>query len=368
MTETIRVALGTHSYDIMVGENLLAKAGELAKAHIPAGRAVIISDTNVARFWLHRVSNALEAVKIQYRSIVIPAGEQSKNFAQFGELLENLLAQAPDRKTVIIALGGGMVGDLAGFAASVLLRGVPYIQIPTSLLAQVDSSVGGKTAINSQHGKNLIGSFHQPAMVLTDVATLSTLPARELKAGYSEMLKYGLIGDETFFAWLEQNGEKILSGDAPAATHGIVKSCRAKAAIVAEDEKEQGRRALLNFGHTFAHALEAETGMGDALLHGEAVAIGMLLAMRASVLMKKCPKSDYDRVLAHYNKTGLLYTLPAGFEWKPDSIMAHFAHDKKAASGKPAFILSNGIGKTFIETNPDMDAIRQALVEACATV
>ncbi len=368
MAEKIHVALGAHSYDIMVGENLLASAGELLAPHLSARRAIIISDNQVARFWLHRISNALEAAKIQYRSVIVPAGEQSKSIQQFGELLEDLLSQAPDRKTTIIALGGGMVGDLAGFAASVLLRGVPFIQIPTSLLAQVDSSVGGKTAINSQYGKNLIGSFHQPSLVLTDVATLSTLPARELKAGYAEMLKYGLIGDAAFFAWLEQNGEKILAGDANATTQGIVTSCKAKATIVAEDEKEHKRRALLNFGHTFAHALEAETGMGDALLHGEAVAIGMLFALRASVIMNKCPQSDYGRVLAHYKKTQLPTSLPKGHAWNTEKIMAHFAHDKKTTAGTPTFILSLGIGKAFIESAPDMDAIRQTLVEACANV
>lgn len=368
MVEKLQVALDKYSYDIVVGEHVLASAGEWLAPHIPAKQAVIISDTNVARFWLHRLSNALEAAGIQYRSIVIPAGEQSKSFSQFEELMENLLAQAPDRKTTIIALGGGVVGDLAGFAASVLLRGVPYIQIPTSLLAQVDSAVGGKTAINSQHGKNLIGSFHQPALVLTDVATLSTLPARELKSGYAEIVKYGLIGDEKFFAWLEQHGENILAGDAQAATHAIVESCKAKATFVSEDEKEHGKRALLNFGHTFAHALEAETGMGDALLHGEAVAVGMMLAMRASVLMKLCPQADYERVLTHYRKVGLLHTLPLSHSWDAGRIMAHFAHDKKAHAGKPIFILSSGIGKTFIDPAADMEAIRQALVEACANV
>ncbi|MFO0388600.1 MAG: 3-dehydroquinate synthase [Alphaproteobacteria bacterium] len=368
MTEKIRVALGTHSYDIVVGENLLARAGEIIAPHLPSRNVIIISDNQVSRFWLHRLSNALEAAKISYRSIVVPAGEQSKSISQFGELLEDLLSQAPDRKTSIIALGGGVVGDLAGFAASVLLRGVPYIQIPTSLLAQVDSAVGGKTAINSQHGKNLIGSFHQPLLVLTDVATLTTLPARELKAGYAEILKYGLIGDAAFFAWLEQNGEKILAGDAAATSHGIIESCKAKATIVAADEKEHGKRALLNFGHTFAHALEAETGMGDALLHGEAVAIGMVLALRASVMMKLCPQADYDRVLAHYQKTGLPHRLPASHAWDAAKIMHHFSHDKKANAGKPTFILTHGIGSTFIEQSPNMEAIRQTLVEACANV
>lgn len=366
MIDRLHVNLAERGYDIMVGERLLARAGEYIAPLLKGRNVIIVSDDNVARFYLHRLSNALEEEKIRFRSLVVPAGEATKSLPSFARLMENLLEQKPDRNTVLIALGGGVVGDLTGFAASVLLRGVDFIQIPTSLLAQVDSSVGGKTGINSSFGKNLIGCFHQPILVLSDVATLSTLPKRELLSGYAEMVKYGFINDPEFFNWLEQNAVALLAGDKVLQTQAIVKSCAAKAAIVAADEKERNIRALLNFGHTFAHAFEAETGYGDILLHGEAVAIGMVLAFATSVKLGICPQEDLERAKAHLQAVGLAVS-PVCIQdnWDIDSLMEHFTHDKKTVDGKLAFILSRGIGKAFVENNVDANIIRQILVEAC---
>lgn len=355
MPETLSVTLARHSYDIVVGERLLAKAGEIMKPLLPGKRVIIVSDETVAKFYLHRLLGSLDEASIQHRSILIKAGEASKSLENFSVLMEQLLEQKPDRKTTLIALGGGVVGDLTGFAASVLLRGVPFIQIPTTLLAQVDSSVGGKTGINSAFGKNLIGSFHQPLLVLSDISTLETLPKRELLAGYAEVLKYALINDPAFFNWLDQNTTNDL-------TSAIIKSCKAKAAIVEADEKEQNVRALLNLGHTFGHALEAETGYGDTLLHGEAVAIGMVMAFEASVAMGLCPASDLEKIKTHYAKVGLPASPKAiRPNWNIDAIMEHFTRDKKAKDGKLTFILARGIGKSFISDDVDSATIRQIL-------
>lgn len=355
MTKTLRVALARHSYDIVVGERLIAKAGDYIKKLIPGNRVIIITDESVAKFYLHRLTGSLEETGITHRSILIKPGESSKSLENFGSVMEQLLEQKPDRKTTLIALGGGVVGDLTGFAASVLLRGVPFIQIPTTLLAQVDSSVGGKTGINSAYGKNLIGAFHQPLLVLSDVSTLETLPKRELMAGYAEVLKYALINDPAFFDWLDNHGTNDL-------THAILKSCEAKAAVVEADEKEQSVRALLNLGHTFGHALEAETGYGDTLLHGEAVAIGMVIAFEASVAMGLCPAADLEKIKAHYTKVGLPVS-PKDIRpnWNIDALMDHFTRDKKAKGGKLTFILARGIGKSFIADDVNPAAIRQIL-------
>lgn len=366
MPETLRVALGERSYDIIIGERLLNKAGVTILPLLKSKNVIIISDRNVARFYLHRLSNALEDAGIRYRSVIVPAGEATKSIHQFGELMEALLEQKPDRKTVLIALGGGVVGDLTGFAASVLLRGVEFIQIPTTLLSQVDSSVGGKTGINSKFGKNLIGAFHQPQLVLIDVATLTTLPPRELLAGYAEMLKYGLISDPEFFAWMETHAPALIAGDAALQTQAILKSCASKAQTVAADEKENGVRALLNFGHTFGHALESETGYGNTLLHGEAVAIGMIMAFAASVKLGICPPADLERVKAHYKAVGLpISPLDIRPDWDVSALMEHFTHDKKTTDGRLTFILVRGIGKAFIQENVDKAFIRQLLEELC---
>jgi 3-dehydroquinate synthase len=366
MAETLRVELGERSYDILVGERLLAKAGAHIAHLLKRKQVIIITDDKVSRFYLHRLTNALEEQGIGYRCVIVKSGEGTKSFESFGQLMDNILEFKPDRNTTLVALGGGVVGDITGFAASVLLRGVEFIQIPTTLLAQVDSSVGGKTGINSRWGKNLIGSFHQPVMVLADVSTLTTLPKRELLAGYAETVKYGLIDDTTFFEWLEKNGAAMLAGNASLQAQAILTSCKAKASIVAEDEKEQGRRALLNFGHTFAHALEAETGYGDTLLHGEAVAIGMVMALHTSVAMGLCPQKDVDRVLVHYAATGLP-SAPASLpvKWDIDRLMDHFTRDKKAKDGKLTFILTHGIGKAFVTQDVNPDIIRDVLAKAC---
>lgn len=364
--EKLHVNLGERGYDIIVGARSLARAGEYMNPLLNGKNVVIVSDSNVARFYLHRLSNALEDAKIRFRSLVVPAGEATKSLSAFAELMENMLEQKPDRRTVLIALGGGVVGDLTGFAASVLLRGVDFIQIPTTLLSQVDSSVGGKTGINSKFGKNLIGSFHQPILVLSDVSTLISLPKRELLSGYAEMVKYGFINDTEFFNWLENNAAALLAGDTALQTQAIVKSCAAKAAIVAADEKEQNVRALLNFGHTFAHAFEAETGYSEVLLHGEAVAIGMVLAYATSVKLGICPQEDLVRATKHLKAVGLLTSpLEVRKECNIDALMEHFTRDKKAMGGKLTFVLTHGIGKAFIENNVDSGVIRQVLVEAC---
>lgn len=358
MTNSLRVALGSHSYDIIVGERLLSKAGAHIRPLLKGNSVIIISDETVAKFYLHRLVNSLEEAGIRHRSVIVKPGEATKSLSSFSALMEQLLEQKPDRKTTLIALGGGVVGDLTGFAASVLLRGVPFIQIPTTLLAQVDSSVGGKTGINSQWGKNLIGSFHQPALVLSDTATLSTLPARALMAGYAEVLKYSLINDAPFFDWLDANTTTDLA-------HAILHSCQAKAAIVEADEKEQNDiRALLNLGHTFGHALEAETGYGDTLLHGEAVAIGMVMAFELSAQLGLCPQKDVDKVKSHYAKVGLPDSpLSIRSDWNVNAIMEHFTRDKKAEDGKLTFILARGIGQSFVARDVDATTVKQLLID-----
>ncbi|MDE3015633.1 MAG: 3-dehydroquinate synthase [Pseudomonadota bacterium] len=359
MPETLRVELGARSYDIIVGGQLLAHAGEYIAPRLKSRHVIIISDETVAKLYLHRLTSALEEKNIGCRPVIVAPGERTKSLEAFSGLMETLLEQKPDREATLIALGGGVVGDLAGFAASVLLRGVDFIQMPTTLLSQVDSSVGGKTGINSRFGKNLIGSFHQPILVLSDVSALATLPKREWLAGYAEMLKYGLISDAGFFAWLEKNAGAMLAGDAKLLTYAIVRSCAAKAAIIAEDEREGGVRALLNFGHTFAHAFEAETGYSDTLLHGEAVAIGIILAFRLSVALGLCPEADLKRILSHYEATRLPASpLSIRPKWNIDALMEHFTRDKKTKDGKFTFILTRGIGKAFIAENIEKDFIR----------
>jgi 3-dehydroquinate synthase len=367
MVETVRTQLGGRSYDILVGERLLSRAGELIAPITRDAQAIIISDRQVAKFYLHRLTGALEDAKIRHRTILLEAGEGTKSLAVFSTLMEQILEQKPDRKTVLIALGGGVIGDITGFAAASLLRGVRFIQIPTTLLAQVDSSVGGKTGINSAYGKNLIGAFHQPSMVIADISTLATLPQREKLAGYAEVLKYGLIGDHDFFSWLETHGLSVLNLDGAALTQAVVQSCKAKATIVCADETEQGQRALLNFGHTFGHALEAETGFSDKLLHGEAVAIGMVLALQTSVAMGICPADDLERVLKHYRTTKLPYSPKTiRSDWDLDALMEHMSRDKKAKNGQLTFVLTRGIGQAFVEDSAPVALIREVLAASFA--
>ncbi len=374
MSDTVRqvtVELGERRYSIDIGAGLLDRAGALCAPLIPGRRAIVVSDDIVAPLHLDRVVRSLDAAGIRAATVIVPAGERSKEFGAFQRLMEALLDHRPDRGTVLIALGGGVVGDLTGFAAAVLLRGVDFIQIPTTLLAQVDSSVGGKTGINTRHGKNLVGSFHQPRLVIADTAVLDTLPPRELLAGYAEVVKYGLIDDAPFFAWLEANGSALLAGDHAARIEAIARSCLAKARIVAGDERETGDlRALLNLGHTFGHALEKETGYGGDLLHGEAVGIGMVMAFDMSAALGLCPAPDAARVRRHLESVGLA-TSPRAIPgdnaraWDAARLVDHMRGDKKNRDGRITFVLVRGIGQAFvarsIDEAPALDTVRRAL-------
>ena len=362
MTERIPVSLGARSYDIHVGAGLIAEAGRLL-APLARGPVPIVTDANVAPLYLERFVEALDEAGIDGRPIVLNPGEGTKSFRWFEMLASELLATGVDRGGLIVALGGGVIGDITGFAAGVLKRGIDFAQVPTTLLAQVDSSVGGKTGIDVPEGKNLIGLFHQPRIVLADIDTLSTLPARELKAGYAELAKYGALGDAAFFEWLEADGAKALAGDAEARVHAVAHACRMKADIVARDEREAGVRALLNLGHTFGHALEAATGYSDRLLHGEGVAIGMALAFRLSAALGLCPGEDVERFIRHLKSVGLpteIADVP-GERPSADLLLSHMRHDKKAKDGKPAFILLRGIGRAFVTADVEMEKVREVL-------
>lgn len=364
--DSLKVELGPRSYNILIGEHLLADAGRYLAPLIERKEAVIVTDATVAGCYLAALEESLDRAGIRCSGIVLDAGEKTKDFDHLQKLTDNLLGKGVERTTTLIALGGGVVGDITGFAAAITLRGLPFIQIPTTLLAQVDSSVGGKTGINCRHGKNLIGAFHQPALVLADIKTLDTLTPRDLRAGYAEVVKYGLINDAGFFSWLEDNAFDLLGGDAAARRRAVLTSCAAKAAIVAEDEREADRRALLNLGHTFGHALEAETGYSDALLHGEAVAVGMCLAFSLSARLGLCPPADAERVRSHLNAVGLPTALGdiAAPSWTADGLVAHMARDKKVKDGKLTFILAHGIGRSFITREAPHDAVHALLKDA----
>lgn len=343
MTE-VQVALGARSYSILIETGLIDRAGEMI-GPLTRNPVAVVSEETVWPLWGDRLSAALARAGLEVSPILVPAGETSKNWTVLGHVLDRLLALGVERSDSIVALGGGMVGDLAGLAAALLKRGCGLIQVPTTLLAQVDSSVGGKTAVNVAAGKNLVGAFHQPKLVLIDPEILGTLPHRELTAGYAEVVKYGLIDDADFFVWCEYNGASLIAGDSSARLHAIETSVRAKARIVGTDEREtSGRRALLNFGHSFAHALEAEAGYSGALLHGEAVAAGMCLAMRLSVALGLCPDDDAMRVAGHLRVMGLPTTIPGQ---SPERLIGHMRQDKKNEGGRMNLILSRGIGKAF---------------------
>ena len=365
MTELLQVELGEKSYEIITGNHLVENAGSLIVSVIPRPKVIIITDANVAKLYLNTLTASLEKVGIKHNTLILPPGESSKSFTELEKLLENILGFSPDRNCTLLALGGGVVGDITGFAASIILRGIPFIQIPTTLLAQVDSSVGGKTGINSRYGKNLVGSFYQPSMVIADTAMLATLPKREFLAGYAEVVKYGIINDYPFFVWLEAHGEKAIQGDMAALSHIVSESCKAKADIVAQDERESGIRAILNFGHTLGHALEAETGYSNILLHGEAVAIGMVLAMRLSVMRSLCSMEDYSRVKMLLDTAGLK-TSPCQLrpEWDNNRLIEHCYHDKKAKDGGLTFILSQGIGKSVIANDVTRKELQMLLGQA----
>jgi len=347
----VTVALGARSYDIIIEDGLLDRADEHLSAYARNGRLIVITDENVAKAQLDRLRAALSKAHVTLEPIILPAGESTKSWAILEKLLDQLLALEVERSDNIVALGGGVIGDLVGFAAAILKRGCKFIQIPTTLLSQVDSSVGGKTAINSAAGKNLIGAFHQPSLVLIDPTSLDTLPDREVRAGYAEVVKYGLIDDADFFSWCESDGHRLLAGESDARAYAIEKSVRAKATIVADDETERsGRRALLNLGHTFGHALEAETGYSDKLLHGEAVAAGMALAYHFSAAQKLCAQADADRVTSHLRAVGLPATLnEAGVSADGQVLARHMMHDKKMEGGTLPFLLARGIGQTYLD-------------------
>jgi 3-dehydroquinate synthase len=362
---TVAVDLGSRSYEIAIGEGLLKEAGKRLAPFFKRPLAAIVTDDNVARLHLETLRASLFSAGIDSKTIILPAGEATKNYRHLAETCDGLLAAGIERRDMVIALGGGVIGDLAGFAAAVLRRGVDFIQIPTTLLAQVDSSVGGKTGINSSHGKNLIGAFHQPRAVLIDIALLDTLPARELHAGYAEVAKYGLLGDAEFFAWLEANAPSIFSGDAQARIRAITTSCEMKARIVAEDETETGVRALLNLGHTFGHALEAATGYSSRLLHGEGVAIGMAQAFRFSEKLGLVPKGQAARVEKHLRAVKLPTRLAdiEGTLPEPRKLLEIMRQDKKAVAGKLTFILVRGVGEAFIARDVEEKDVLAFLAE-----
>ena len=361
---TVHVALGDRAYDIFIGPRLIDEAGAILAEKFPGRRYGIVTDATVAEAQLPRLVASLEAAGLSYDSIILPAGEATKSYAMLERVVEGLLAAKLERGDLVIALGGGVIGDLAGFAAAITRRGMDFVQMPTSLLAQVDSSVGGKTGINSPHGKNLVGAFHQPKLVLADLSALDTLAPRQFAAGYAEVVKYGLIDDPEFFEWLEANRVEIFAGG-PARGEAIARCCAHKARVVIEDEKEIGVRALLNLGHTFGHALEKDTGYSDRLLHGEGVAIGMVLAHGFSCSLGLAPGQDSGRVAAHLRAAGLPTTLGdiPGQLGPTDVLMAAIAQDKKVTRGALTFILTRGIGQAFIERNVDPAAVRRYLEE-----
>ncbi len=365
----ILVTLASRGYPIIIGEDLTAAAGPRLKELLPGARFAVVSDANVAALHLGPLKAGLEKESLFLGSAVVAPGESSKSFPVLAKLSEKLLELGVERGDCVIAFGGGVVGDLAGFAASILRRGVRVVQMPTTLLAQVDSAIGGKTGIDTQQGKNLIGTFHQPSLVLSDISVLSTLSEREFRAGYAEVAKYGLLGDAGFFAWLEEHWGDIFSGDTDKRRHAVETSARAKAAIVMEDELEvSGKRALLNLGHTFGHALEAFAGYSDRLLHGEAISIGMRQAFAYSVERGLCSADDAARAEAHFKAVGLptrVSEIP-GDKPTPGEMLRLMAQDKKVKGGKMVLVLVNGIGDAFVENDVSMSQLTDFLQRECA--
>jgi 3-dehydroquinate synthase len=363
---TVDVALGDRAYDIVIGRGVLVSLGARVAALRPGVRTAIVTDRTVAKHWLEPVERSLTEAGIPTSRIIVEEGEVSKSYAGLEKVSEALIAARIERNDLVIALGGGVVGDLAGFAAAILRRGVDFVQVPTSLLAQVDSSVGGKTGINSPQGKNLLGAFHQPVLVIADTSVLDTLSPRQFRAGYAEVAKYGVLGDEAFFSWLEANHADIFSGGA-AREHAIATSCRAKAAIVSRDERENGERALLNLGHTFGHALEAATGFSDRLFHGEGVSVGMVLAAEFSAQLGMISEADATRVERHLASVGLPTHLQdiAGFAQEglkdADALMALMAQDKKVKRGRLTFILLQAIGRAVVANDVEPARVRDFL-------
>lgn len=366
----LALSLSTGSYDVVVGNGLLERAGALLAPVLPQKRAVVVTDAAVAPIHLPRLLEGLAAVAVDAKTIIVASGEASKSMSVYSDVVEQLLDHGVERRTTVIALGGGVVGDLAGFAAATTLRGLPFVQIPTTLLSQVDSSVGGKTGINTRHGKNLLGAFHQPRMVLADTATLGTLPPRELAAGYAEIAKAGLIGDAAFFAWCETHGAQVIAGDSELQAEAVLRACAFKAQVVGDDEREEkpnDGRALLNLGHTFGHALEAELGYGN-ILHGEAVAVGIGLAFQLSAKLGFCHPADPARVMRHMGEVGL----PAEISMlnrriSAERLIHHMQRDKKMHDGKLKFVLARGIGSAFTSGDVPPDAVLSLLRDAGCT-
>lgn len=358
----VDVALAGRAYDIVIGRGLLDGLGGRVAALRPGARVAIVTEEIVAKQYLAQAEASFAGAGIPTSRIIIPAGEPSKSYPVFERVCEDIIAARIERGDLVVALGGGVIGDLAGFASSAVRRGVDYVQVPTTLLAQVDSSVGGKTAINSRHGKNLVGAFHQPILVVADTALLDTLPLRIMRAGYAEVAKYGLIGDADFFAWLEANWRDVFAGTA-AREHAIAVSCRMKAQIVARDERETGERALLNLGHTFGHALEAAAGFSDRLYHGEAVSVGMALAFAFSERCGLCPPQDAERVVRHLAAVGLPTRIAEIAGERPDAehLIELIGQDKKVKRGRLTFILARGIGKSFVAPDIDVSEVREFL-------
>ena len=367
-TDKLHIDLGERAYDILFGPDLLDNAGMILKDMFPGARFGIVTDTNVATEQLPRLIKALDSAGLSHQTITVPAGEASKRFDTLTQVVDGILEAKLERGDLIIALGGGVIGDLAGFAAAITRRGMNFVQAPTSLLAQVDSSVGGKTGINTPRGKNLVGAFHQPKLVLADISALNTLSERQFRSGYAEMAKYGLIDDEDFFFWLEENWREIFDGG-PARTGAIAHACAAKARFVIADEKENGARALLNLGHTFGHALEKITGYSDRLLHGEGVAIGMVMAHKFSAKLGLAPSQDGVRVARHLQLVGLPTTLGdiPGELADTNAMMDAITQDKKVSRGALTFILTKGIGQSFIEKNVDPELVVEFLEEMRAS-
>ena len=365
-SDQLRVTLGERAYDILVGPGLIGEAGRRILPLMRRRQAVVVTDENVARHWLAPLRDSLAAAGIAQQAVVLPPGEETKDLGHFARLTDDILACGIERGSMLVALGGGVVGDITGFAAATLLRGIDFVQIPTTLLAQVDSSVGGKTGINTPTGKNLIGAFYQPRLVLADSATLATLPRRELLAGYAETVKYGLIRDAEFFAWCERQGNALCALEPDPIRRAVVTSCRMKAAIVAVDEREEGERALLNFGHTFGHALEAETGFSSRLLHGEAVALGMVLAFDFAARLGLVAAPEGERVRRHFAAAGLPTALAdVGLAGIPaERLLAHMGKDKKVRDGKIALILPRRIGDAFVMKDTPLDELHDFLATA----
>lgn len=360
----VEVALPRRSYSIFIGRDQLLSLGQKISSLRPGAKVAIISDETVARHYLPATQTALAVSAIDATCITVPSGESSKSFAVLEQVCEKVIAARIERGDLIVALGGGVIGDLAGFAAAIVRRGIDYVQVPTTLLAQVDSAIGGKTAIDSRHGKNLIGAFHQPILVVSDTALLDSLPRREFCAGYAEVVKYGLMADARFFSWLESNWPEVFSGG-PAREHAIATSCRMKAAIVAADERETGQRALLNLGHTFGHALEAAAGFSGRLLHGEAISLGMTLAFAFSAKRNLLSVADADRIKRHLAAVGLPTDIPCLPDGRPgaERLMELMMQDKKVKRGKLSLILARGIGESFIATDVDAEEVHEFLEE-----